>query len=444
MTSQPCTTVVTAAQHALQAVQQQLPGVARRPPVSRMSKSPPDSLMERWALAVAGQAPAAERQPPEAGIRGGSANAGTRGALGEQTAAAPGIGRAPMKRFVKSGLADRWAAAVQAQQRRRQQEEQQRRRQQEEQGRQLAGWPAVPGTAAAGKQATPQKAAPAEPSTSGTAAAGWPARLEKVPAAPAAKVAESPAQTQMDHKSLTAQGIRPLQHAKGESSSKPAAAPVAAAGQGFANGQAGNPQAAEAATPQHAKVESSSKPIAALVAAADGQGFANKQAGNPQAAEAAPTGVQAERFVDPRGRWESTVQHGGVAKGQARAAAQEAAADKPAAPEKGIVAPARTLMDRWGLAVRGTRLLPQEEPSSKPAAGPSAAAEGQGVAGSQAAAWDAPPARPTGVQAEHFVEPGLMGRWRSAMQSREAGQQPNSMSMLVCLLALFSAACLAA
>ena len=377
VTSRSGTNPSPAAQQATPAAQQQPPGVARRPPVSHVARTPPDSLMERWALAVAGQPPAAECQPAKAGVRGGAVEAGVRGAPGEQTGAAPGTGWAPMKRFVELGLVDRWATAVQAQQ---------RRRQPEEPGRQPAGRPAVPGTAAAEKQAVSQKAAPAETSMPGTAAAGRPARLGKVPAAHAAKVAESPAQTRVDHRSLTARGTRPPQDAGGGPSSQPAAAPVPA----------------------------------------------DMQAGNLQAAEAAPTGVQAERFVDPGGRWDSTVQQRGDAKGPARAAAQEAAAGKPATPGKGVVAPARTLMDRWGLAVRGIKPLPQEESSSKPAAGPSAAAEGQGVAGSQAAAWQAPPARPAGVQAGRFVEPGLMGRWQSAMQSREAGQQPGSLSLLVC------------
>lgn len=204
----------------------------------------------------------------------------------------------------------------------------------------------------------------------------------------------------MDHGSLTAQGIMP---------------------------------------PQHAKVASSSKPVVAPVAAAEGQGFANGQAGTPQAAGAAPPGVQAERWVEPGGRWDS---HGGEAKGQARAAAQKAAAGKPVTPEKGAVAPARTLMDRWSLAVQGIKPLPQEESSSKPAAGPSAAAEGQGLAGSEPAAWEASPADPAGVQAERFVEPGLMGRWKAAVQHRKAGRQPGSMSMPVWFLTMWACATL--
>ena len=346
------TTPFPAAQRATLAEQQRLPEVSRHPPVPPMAQTPPDSLMERWALAVAGQPPAAEHQPAEPRFRDGSADARTRGAPREQTANAPGVGRASMKRFVKPGLVDRWA---QAQQRRQQQEAQ-------------------------------------------------------------VHMAQTPPDSLMERWALAVAGQPPAaEHQLAKPRFRDGTADARTRG-------APREQAAVAPGVGRASMKRFVKP-----------GLVDRWAQAQQRRQ-----QQEAQGRQPAGRPAAP----GTAAAEKQATSQKAAAGKPAPSEKGVVAPARTLMDRWSLAVRGIKPLPQEESSSKPAAGPSAAAEGRGFAGSKAAAWKAPPACPTGEQAERFVEPGLMERWKSAMQSREAGQQPGSMSMPVWCLAMWAGAIL--
>ena len=322
-----------AAQHARLAEQQQLPEVAQHLPEFHTAQTPPDSLMERWALAVAGQPPAAEHQLR---FRDRTVSASTRGAPREQTADAPGGGRASMKRFVKPGLVDRWA---QAHQRRQQQDSQ-------------------------------------------------------------VHVAQAPPDSLMERWALAFAGQPPAAHRTVGARTR------------------GAPREQTAVSPGvgRASIKRFVEP-----------GLVDRWAQAQQCRQ-----QQESQGRQPAGRPAAME----MSAAEKQATSHKAAAGKPATPEKGFVAPARTLMDRWGLAVQGIKPLPQKESSSQPATGPWTAVEGPGFAGSKAAAWVAPPTRPIAVQAERFVEPGLMERWESAVQHREAGQQPGSMSMRVWCLAM--------